>query len=107
MVDEKIIAEATAKIVSRFKPNKIILFGSHARGITDENSDIDLLVITQLHNGRHALMLEMIKTLRNLPAPKDIVVITPEEFERDRHIPGTVALCADQEGKILYERSEK
>jgi hypothetical protein len=36
---------------------------------------------------------------------RDIVVLTPEEYERDRHLPGTVARPAWLEGKVLYESS--
>ncbi len=107
MISQPILDEVVSRLVSSFKPLKIILFGSVARGVVDEESDIDLLVITHMSDGRHELMLEMIRALRDLPVPKDIVLMTPDEFERDRHIPGTVALPASLEGKVLYERSNE
>ncbi len=36
--------------------------------------------------------------------PKDVVVITPDEFDRYRDIVGTIAYPAHHEGRILYER---
>lgn len=48
-------------------------------------------------------MVAMARALRGLGIASDLVVLTPEEFERDRHIPGTVARPAALEGKVLYE----
>jgi hypothetical protein len=50
-------------------------------------------------------MVKMDRALKGLPIARDIMVLTPEEFERDRHIPGTVARPAWKEGKVLYEAS--
>ena len=47
-------------------------------------------------------MLEMDRALRGLGVARDIVVLTPEEFERDRLICGTVARPAFTEGVQLY-----
>jgi hypothetical protein len=49
------------------------------------------------------LMVAMYRALKGLPVATDLVVLTPEEYERDRQIPGTVARPASQEGKVLYE----
>ena len=49
-------------------------------------------------------MVAMDRALRGLGFARDVVVMTPEEFERDRKIPGTVARPAALEGKILYAR---
>jgi len=50
-------------------------------------------------------MVEMDRALRGLNLARDIVILTPEEFERDRHIPGTVGRYAHKEGKVVYEQS--
>ncbi|MDQ1317015.1 MAG: hypothetical protein QG588_664, partial [Candidatus Poribacteria bacterium] len=52
-----------------------------------------------------SLTLAMYRALRGLGIAKDIVILTPEEFERDRRIPGTLARPAWLEGKILYEHN--
>jgi len=80
---------------------KIILFGSQAKGTADDRSDVDLLVICPIKGPRRGKMVAMDRSLRGLA--RDIVLLTPEEFERDRLIPGTIARPAWQEGKILYE----
>lgn len=104
MIDEKIIEVAASRLVNRFHPERIILFGSFARGTADEHSDADFLVICPVLNNRRALMVEMDRSLRGLGLARDIVVLTPEEFERCKDIPGTVARPAWKEGKVLYER---
>lgn len=48
--------------------------------------------------------MAMDRCLRGLQAATDILLLTPDEFERDRHIPGTVARPAWLEGKVLYEQ---
>jgi len=105
MIGENILIEITERLVNGFQPDMIILFGSQARGTADRHSDVDLLVIQQIRDNRHALTLSMYRALKGLGVAKDIVVLTPEEFERDRRIPGTIARPAWLEGKILYERS--
>jgi len=103
MVSEQILRIATERLVHQFQPKRIILFGSHARGTADARSDVDLLVVCPISGNRRALMVAMDRTLRGLGFARDIIVMTPEEFESDRHIPGTAARPAWQEGKILYE----
>jgi uncharacterized protein len=103
MAPEEVIDEVKSRLVEKFHPQRIILFGSQARGTADERSDLDLLVICPIQGSRRALMVAMDRALRGLPIARDILVLTPEEFERDRHIPGTVARPAWREGNILYE----
>ena len=106
MVSEQTLAEVTRRLVNGFHPNKIILFGSQARGTADDRSDVDILVISAVKGDRFALILDMYDSLRGMNLAKDIIVLTPDEFERDRQIPGTVARPAWIEGKILYEQPQ-
>jgi predicted nucleotidyltransferase len=98
-----VLGEITNRLVSKFGPQRIILFGSHARGTADQRSDVDVLVVCSFHGSRRTLMVAMYRALKGLPVATDLVVLTPEEYERDRQIPGTVARPASQEGKVLYE----
>lgn len=104
MISQRILDAAVHRLTEGFDPERIILFGSQARGSADERSDVDLLIITRLTGRRREMMLAMDRALRGLGLARDIVVLTPEEFERDREIPGTIARPAAQEGKVLYER---
>jgi predicted nucleotidyltransferase len=105
VISEQVIKRATERLVAGFHPDRVILFGSQARGTADERSDVDLLVVCAFSGRRRALMVAMDRALRGLGFPLDVIVLTPEEFERDRQIPGTVARPAWLEGKVLYERS--
>ena len=103
MISQELLTLATQRLVETFHPERIILFGSQGRGTADQRSDVDLLIICPIQGNRRALMVAMDRALRGLGFARDIIVLTPEEFERDRHIPGTIARPAGQEGKILYE----
>lgn len=103
MVAQQVLEEVTRRLVQSFKPTRIILFGSQARGTADDRSDVDLLVICSVEGDRGDLALAMDRALRGLGLARDIVVLTPEEFEMDRHIPGTIARPAWREGKVLYD----
>lgn len=104
MISQETLQEATRRLIENFSPQRIILFGSQARGTADDQSDVDLLVVTNFVGKRRTLMVEMDRALRGLGIARDIIVITPEEFERDSEIPGTIARPAAREGRILYER---
>ncbi len=103
MVAESVLSEATRRLVEGFHPQRVILFGSQARETSDAQSDVDLLVICPVVGSRRELMVAMDRSLAGLEIARDIVVLTPEEFERDRHIPGTIARPASREGRILYD----
>lgn len=103
MVAESVLSEATRRLVEQFHPLRVILFGSQARGTSDDRSDFDFLVICDDVHDRRTLTLAMDRSLAGLPIARDIIVLTPDEYERDRHIPGTVARPASREGRVLYD----
>ncbi len=104
MISKKNINEAARRLAKGFHPRRIILFGSYARDTADEKSDVDFLVICPLRKKRRTLILEMNRSLWGLGLARDIVVLTPKEFEQEKEISGTIARYAFKEGKILYER---
>lgn len=104
MISQDVLDEVVERL-SRFEPQRIVLFGSHARGTADARSDVDILVIGEFAEPRKDVALAMDRSLRGLKLARDVIVMTPDEFERDRHIPGTIARPAASEGRILYERA--
>jgi uncharacterized protein len=96
---------ATDRLVKIFHPQRIILLGSQARGMADAHSDVDLLVVASFHGQRRKLQVKMDRALRGNGIARDIILLTPEEFERDKNIPGTIARPAMIEGKVLYEQN--
>jgi predicted nucleotidyltransferase len=104
IVESEEIRKMVRRIVRRFHPERIILFGSHARGDAGPDSDVDLLVVMPVAGSKREKQLEIRLALRGIPVPKDIVVTTPEEFQWRQDVPGTVERPAAQEGKVLYAR---
>lgn len=98
------IQQMVRRIVSHFHPERIILFGSYARGEAGPDSDVDLLVVMPFLGSKREKQIEIRLALRGIPVPKDIVVTTPEEFRWRQEIPGTVERPAAREGKVLYAR---
>lgn len=103
MIDQEVIDAIRDRLVGAFHPDKIILFGSQARGTADDRSDVDILVVCPFQGERRRLMLDMDRALGDLRYAFDVLVLRPEEFQRDRRIPGTVGRYAHLEGKVLYE----
>ena len=103
-ITEQQIKGIRRRLVPRFRPHRIIVFGSQARGTADARSDLDLLVVCQLRRKRRALVSAMYEALADLRIAMDLVVLTPREFELDRQIPGTIARPAWLEGRVIYER---
>jgi predicted nucleotidyltransferase len=76
--NKTILADIVRRVVEAAQPDKIILFGSAARGEMGPNSDIDLLVIKAGRFNRWRLTTAIYRHLRGKGAPVDIVVVTPE-----------------------------
>jgi len=105
VVAESTLNEIVKRLVEQFEPTRIILFGSQARGTADDRSDVDLLVICPVTGRKRDLMVAMDRALSGLGIARDVIVLTPEEYERNREIPGTVARPAALEGRVLYDRA--
>ena len=90
------------RIAERFQPDKIILFGSAARGTMGPDSDVDLLVIKDGRFHRRRVTTAIYRQLAGADAPVDVVVVTPDEIERYRNTPCLVIYPALREGKVVY-----
>ena len=93
------------RLVERFDPDQIILFGSHARGTAGPDSDVDLLVVMPIAGSKRAKRIEMRVALHDIAVPKDIILATPDEVALQRNVAGTIIQPALREGKVLYARS--
>ena len=103
-VTELAIEMMVERLVDRFDPDQIILFGSQARGTAAPGSDVDLLVIMPVSGSKRAKQLEMRVALHDIAVAKDIILATPDEVARRRDIVGTIIRPALREGKVLYAR---
>ncbi len=104
MTSEAIISTMVDRIVGRFQPARVVLFGSQARGTAKEWSDVDLLVVMDNVPNKRRVAVEIRRSLGDLPISKDIVIATPDEITRRGHVVGTVLRAALREGTIVYER---
>ena len=95
---------AVRRIVEVAQPHRVILFGSYAEGRQREGSDLDLLVVAETTSPIH-LGATLHEALEPILAPLefDILVRTPEAWERGRHLRGFVTHDADHKGVRLYE----
>jgi len=104
---QAVLGDLARRIVERFSPDKIILFGSRARGDAGIDSDIDLLVLFPEVADPNKRAAELYASLAGFPRPMDIVVSTTSRFERYRNVVNTVYWPASREGKVLYERAAR
>lgn len=100
-----VIQTMVARIVQGFDPERVMLFGSHARGTAVAGSDVDLLVVLPNVTDKRRITVAIRRVLGDLLVSKDIVVTTPEEIARRGDVPGSVLQPALREGKVLYERA--
>ena len=102
MVDAARIAEFGESIAAEFHPDRIVLFGSHARGTAGQDSDVDLLIIMPFEGKPAAKSVEI--RLRARPGfPVDLIVRTPQKV-RERLAMGDGFLREILEtGTVLYE----
>ena len=105
MVTQYQIQEIAEKIGDKLPAERVVLFGSYAQGEASEDSDIDLLVVAKTSLPPSQRYAAVRRLLADYPAAFDIVVKTPEEYERWRSVVNHIVYFADKYGKVLYDRS--
>jgi len=101
---KEILDEIISRIVSVADPDKIILFGSGARGEMKPDSDLDLLVVKSEPVHRRRLSQAIYMNLFGVGRAVDIIVATPDDIERYGNTHALVLKPALQDGKVIYER---
>jgi len=104
MLSVDVLEAIIARLVERFDPEKIILFGSHATGEADERSDVDLLIVAETNLPPAERYVAARRALAGLPFAFDVFLKTPDEYRRRRHVVNHLVYFADRYGKLLYER---
>lgn len=105
MIDERKINDIVKRIATNFSPEKIILFGSYARGNASNDSDLDLLIIKDTTLPRHKRSFEIQKSLIGSFVPLDILVYTIMEYEQEKDEKHSFLHSAIKSSKVLYEKS--
>jgi len=99
---EDLLAEVLRRVVEVADPDRIILFGSAARGEAGPDSDLDLLVVKSGVAHRRRLAQRIYHRLIGLEVPVDVLVVTPEDIEAYRNEVGTIIGPALREGREVY-----
>ncbi|MBI5816049.1 MAG: nucleotidyltransferase domain-containing protein [Nitrospinae bacterium] len=105
MTTQEAINKMVETVASRFQPEKIILFGSHAHGAPGRDSDVDLLVVMHVEGSKREKAAEIDLALADRKLPLDLIVVTPEEIEKYKDEVGTIIRPAMRDGKVVYERA--
>jgi len=104
IVDEALLAEVVRRLVEAVDPDKIILFGSRARGDARSDSDIDLLLIKASNEPAHRRDARAYRAVGAIGVPKDLLWYTPEEIADWSPVKQHVVGHAMREGRVLYEK---
>lgn len=102
MISPEALQAAIGAVAADGKQNRILLFGSYARGDARADSDIDLLVIEDEVPDRAREMVRLRRLLRPLRVPADILVYSEEEVARWGNQPGSALYWALREGKVVH-----
>jgi len=100
---ENLLQEIVRRILEVVKPDRIILFGSAARGEMTPDSDIDLLVLEPSPKEPRRQIVRLRNELRGLGYPFDVMVMATERFEETKDVIGGLAYPAKKYGRILYD----
>jgi predicted nucleotidyltransferase len=105
MVTMNDIEAVGQRIAHDFRPERVILFGSHARGTATPDSDVDLLVIGPFEGTGFRQSLKILNQL-DLRLPIDLIAYRPEDVQR-RYVEGDPLIReALDHGKLLYAQRD-
>lgn len=102
-VTTDLLEQITQKLVATLNPEQIILFGSHAYGEPNEDSDIDLLVIvSQSNEPRYRRSCLAYRALRGVTVPTDVIIMTQEEVKKKVNVRSSLISRVIHDGRFLY-----
>jgi predicted nucleotidyltransferase len=99
------LEEMTRRIVERFHPDRIIVFGSYVKGTPTADSDLDILIVMPVEGSRRSKANEIDLVLADRVVPVDLIVVTPEQYDRQKDMIGTIVREAVLDGTVIYERA--
>ena len=101
MLDQNTLDDIIRRIVEVAQPERIVLFGSAARGVVGPNSDVDLLIIKE--GGDANLRARIYERLYGVRVAVDAILVSPSDLERYKDSHALVIKPALQEGRVVYE----
>ena len=102
--ESPVLEKIVSFIISKISPEKIILFGSYARGDNNAKSDIDILIIMKNLQNERELTGSLYKDLLNedITTPIDFIAIDSEKYNKLKNKIGYIYKTIEQEGQIIY-----
>jgi len=100
--NETLLAAVRGRLLDSIKPRRIVVFGTRARGDARPESDLDLVVVADLVGSLAERSRAVRACLLDVPVPIDLVVYTPDEYERLGRWRSSIAAIAEREGRVLY-----
>ena len=100
-LDQETLDDIIQRIVEVAQPERIILFGSAARGGMTRNSDVDLLIIKE--GGDADLRAQIYEKMYGVRVAVDAILVSPTDVERYKHSHALVIKPALQGGRVVYE----
>jgi len=105
-IPQEAIDQVVQQIVEKFKPQKIILFGSYVRGNPRPESDVDLLVVMETSEKESRQSLEIRHRL-SVMFGLDLLVYTLQHLQERFEMEDWFVRDVLKEGKVLYESSHR
>ena len=106
MINREMIEEVKNRLIKVYDPLQIYLFGSYAWGNPNQDSDLDILIIIkQSDEQRHKRSIKASDALWDLKVPKDLLVLTEQEFMKRENDVTTLCYKVKHEGELLYARA--
>lgn len=103
MIEQAVIDRIVERVVKAAQPQKVILFGSAARGDTDRHSDLDFLVIIRDDEDLNEVERRIYAGLRGKEVPVDVILASTSTIARYKNSHALVYKPALREGKVMYE----
>jgi len=101
--DDPLVAEITERLVALYKPDRVYLFGSAARGDAKPGSDYDFMVLVAEDTPKEERQTPKInEVLADIDAPVDVLVWPRDYFDERLHLPASFPATIVREGKLLY-----
>jgi len=102
-LDDSVIQQIVARVLSVAQPDKIILFGSAVTDQMTRDSDIDLLIVESDVSDQRQQYVRVRRALGDIRYPFDILFINTQWFEQSKDVIGGIAYPAHKYGKVIYD----
>ncbi len=103
MLSPETIEHIIQTIVEHIQPQKIFMYGSYVYGQPTEDSDLDILIISESDLPRYKRARAIHRLFNPYPCPMDILIYTPKEVARFRDHPAAFIHTVMEKGALVYD----